>query len=273
MVNESLEEELLAIDAIYPGCVRRADGLSSTLLINVPGEEEIGSNAPVSRVTSFYLAVNQNFYPETLPIVSHLATELPAVDAEWCKLVLQNHDGPDHILGLVAALHETLETAAAAAVEAEEIAAAEREATQTDMHDISWTVSEPIHDRKSTMLGRAVRVKTAADVERALASIRNDKRLSKATHPCIYAYRLRASVNDTSSVEKAAGTPQQDHDDDGETAAGARLAFLLQVSGAEDVLVVVSRWFGGVLLGDIRFRHITTVARQALVDGGFIAAG
>lgn len=63
-----------------------------------------------------------------------------------------------------------------------------------------------------------------------------------------------------------------ENDDDGETAAGSRLAFLLNVTDAQDVLVVVTRWFGGVLLGDIRFKHISTAARDALQRGGFLSS-
>ena len=38
----------------------------------------------------------------------------------------------------------------------------------------------------------------------------------------------------------------QDCDDDGESAAGGRLLHLLQVAGAEDVVVVVSRWCASI---------------------------
>ena len=41
----------------------------------------------------------------------------------------------------------------------------------------------------------------------------------------------------------------QDCDDDGEAAAGGRLLHLLQAADVRNVVVVVSRWFGGVLLG------------------------
>lgn len=66
------------------------------------------------------------------------------------------------------------------------------------------------------------------------------------------------------------GALVRQHEDDGETAAGSRLAFLLEVTHAENVLVLVSRWFGGVLLGDIRFKHITSAARAALQLGSFL---
>lgn len=62
----------------------------------------------------------------------------------------------------------------------------------------------------------------------------------------------------------------QDYDDDGETAAGSRLLKLLTIVGAENVVVVVSRWFGGVLLGPARFTHINNAARTLLDECGYI---
>lgn len=70
-----------------------------------------------------------------------------------------------------------------------------------------------------------------------------------------------------------AGVFLQDSDDDGEDAAGGRLLHLLQLAKAENVVAVVSRWFGGVLLGPSRFGLINNVARELLVREGFIAGG
>lgn len=59
-----------------------------------------------------------------------------------------------------------------------------------------------------------------------------------------------------------------DYDDDGETQAGARLKHLLEILELENVLVVVSRWYGGILLGPDRFKHINQAARDALELAG-----
>lgn len=64
----------------------------------------------------------------------------------------------------------------------------------------------------------------------------------------------------------------QDCDDDGEDAAGKRLLHLLQILDATNVLIVVSRWFGGVLLGPARFTHINNAARSLLRDCGYVKA-
>lgn len=54
------------------------------------------------------------------------------------------------------------------------------------------------------------------------------------------------------------------HDDDGERFSGKKLADLLE---AMDMLglVVVTRSYGGILLGPIRFQHITQCARESIM--------
>ena len=69
-------------------------------------------------------------------------------------------------------------------------------------------------------------------------------------------------------MDKESGSTvlKHDNDDDGEDAAGARLAHLLEMRKEECVLVVVSRWYGGIKLGPKRFAHINNVARELLQD-------
>lgn len=61
-----------------------------------------------------------------------------------------------------------------------------------------------------------------------------------------------------------------DYDDDGESQAGARLKHLLEILELENVMVVVTRWYGGTLLGPDRFKHINQAARDALELAGFL---
>jgi hypothetical protein len=130
-----------------------------------------------------------------------------------------------------------------------------------------WTVGEQTTEQKSTFLARAAHATSPAA---ARAHIRHllstDRRAARATHnPC--AWRIRGAAGGAAT----ATTSFQDCDDDGETAAGGRLLHLLQVMDAWDVVVVVSRWYGGVPLGPARFRIINSAARDALVAGGFAA--
>ncbi|KAL8641322.1 MAG: hypothetical protein Q9228_001856 [Teloschistes exilis] len=125
-----------------------------------------------------------------------------------------------------------------------------------------WTLSTIATEKKSGFLARACAIKSTIEVEAAITHLlTSDKRASKATHN-ISAYRIRTVISGNEVV-------YQDCDDDGEDAAGGRLLKLLQMMDVWNILVVVSRWYGGVKLGPARFGIINAVARQAVIAGGF----
>ncbi|KAJ7591490.1 ribosomal protein S5 domain 2-type protein [Mycena floridula] len=119
--------------------------------------------------------------------------------------------------------------------------------------------ADPIFDRKSIFCGRACRISDPAEVPLILAHLSSDRRIARAAHPVINAWRCHMN-----------GVLYQDNDDDGETAAGSRLAHLLQIMEVQNVLVIVTRYFGGIHLGPDRFKHINQAARNALELGGFL---
>jgi len=125
--------------------------------------------------------------------------------------------------------------------------------------DIQLAEAEPITDRKSVFVGRACRITDPSQVPAVLSILMSDRRIARAAHPIINAWRCRVN-----------STLHQDNDDDGESAAGGRLAHLLQILDVEDVLVIVTRYFGGIHLGPDRFKHINQAARNALEVGGFL---
>lgn len=45
-----------------------------------------------------------------------------------------------------------------------------------------------------------------------------------------------------------------------------------QILDVRNVMVVVSRWYGGILLGPDRFKHINNCARNILVEEGYTAS-
>ncbi|KAB8346147.1 hypothetical protein FH972_023193 [Carpinus fangiana] len=124
----------------------------------------------------------------------------------------------------------------------------------------SWVLSEVITEKKSVFVARVAAVSSRGEaqlfVEHLLAT---DKKAAKATHN-MTAWRIRSSES---------GAIYQDCDDDGETAAGGRLLHLLQLMDVWNVIVIVTRWYGGVHLGPDRFRLINQTARDALVKGAF----
>lgn len=125
-----------------------------------------------------------------------------------------------------------------------------------------WVLSDPYTELKSTFLARAAPVASPAQASSYVSHLlATDRRARAATHN-ITAWRIRARGPD--------GTPTtassfQDSDDDGETAAGGRMLRLLQLMDAWDVVVVVTRWYGGQKLGPRRFAVINSVAREAVV--------
>ena len=88
-----------------------------------------------------------------------------------------------------------------------------------------------------------------------IAALLRDRRIARATHNMI-AYRFLD--------ESRGGVQVADNDDDGESSAGQKLAALLELMGASDVIVVVSRWFGGTHLGPARFKYLANQARELL---------
>ncbi|XP_062916530.1 protein IMPACT isoform X2 [Mobula hypostoma] len=122
---------------------------------------------------------------------------------------------------------------------------------------------EPITDRRSTFQAHLAPVVMLKQVKLCLQKLYENKKIASATHN-IYAYRIYCEDKRTFL---------QDCEDDGETAAGGRLLHLMQILDVRNVLVVVSRWYGGILLGPDRFKHINNCARNLLVDEGYSELG
>jgi len=119
---------------------------------------------------------------------------------------------------------------------------------------------DTLEDRKSVFQGHVAKVKSVEEVKTVLAKLMENRKIAHATHN-MYAYRIYCHQRNTWI---------QDCDDDGEDAAGGRMSHLLEILDVEDVVVVVSRWYGGIHLGPDRFKHINNVTRQVLDKAGHI---
>lgn len=123
------------------------------------------------------------------------------------------------------------------------------EASPDDSAPISR--SEPIEDRSSTFVGYFAPTIDAGKLQK-LPEIQN------ASHR-ILGYR-RESNQRSLTVQRQYITG---HDDDGEKYGGKRVEKVLEsmkVVGA----CVVARWYGGVMLGPVRFTHIEECAKGAI---------
>lgn len=109
-----------------------------------------------------------------------------------------------------------------------------------------------IEVKKSKFQAHVCRIKTFDDVKAVMDCLLSNSKVQSATHNMM-AYRL---------------PNREDFDDDGEAQAGRRMLHMLQMMDVRDTMVVVSRWFGGTLLGPSRFGIINNVAKEAL--NGFL---
>ena len=119
---------------------------------------------------------------------------------------------------------------------------------------------EIIHDRKSGFLAHLAKVGSIAEVEDVVRELAANRWLAASAHPTIYAYRF---------IDRE-GRLSQDAEDDGEDGASKKMLFLLEQCKVLGYVLVVTRWFGGILLGPDRFKRIMECSRQALQQHGVI---
>lgn len=113
--------------------------------------------------------------------------------------------------------------------------------------------SSPIEDRSSTFLAFYSPTLTAKELQ-AHADFKS------ASHR-IVAWRKPSSQRSLSAQRLL----ETGYDDDGEKYGGKALEKVLIETEAEGA-VVVARWYGGVMLGPVRFDHIKNAARDAIIQ-------
>ncbi|CAF1226869.1 unnamed protein product [Rotaria sordida] len=119
---------------------------------------------------------------------------------------------------------------------------------------------EPFEDRKSVFQAHLSPVHSKEEVQLVLHKLKENKKIANATHN-IYAYRI---------WDEKRNVILTDCDDDGETGASSRMLHLMDTVDVKNVLVVVSRWFGGILLHNDRFKHINNACRMILINHDYI---
>ncbi|KAL1896495.1 hypothetical protein Sste5346_004529 [Sporothrix stenoceras] len=111
-----------------------------------------------------------------------------------------------------------------------------------------WSNSQTISLKDSTFVARATTITDPGQRAGLLRSLmETHPKLLTATHNA-WAYRVRSSYGDHT------GSVRQDSYDDGETGCGDLMLRVLHELGAVDTLVVLTRWFGGTMLGPDRWR-------------------
>ena len=123
--------------------------------------------------------------------------------------------------------------------------------------------TEPILDRKSKFIGYSAVVHSAEDVQMVIDKLYEDPKIQVATHN-MWAYRIEEERGGRAIIN-------EDADSDGEDGASEKMTFLLNVMDEKESFVMVSRWWGGILLGPVRFKHIARMTEQALGLPGLCA--
>ena len=113
---------------------------------------------------------------------------------------------------------------------------------------------KPHVEKKSTFQCHLARVQSKEEISDILVALKSVPKIARATHN-MYAYRFIDPDNQSLVA---------DNDDDGEDAAGGKLAELLYNMQVYNILIIVSRWYGGVLMGPSRFKTINNVARELI---------
>ena len=68
--------------------------------------------------------------------------------------------------------------------------------------------SEPIVEKRSTFIGHAVRVTDEREVPLVIHELLSDRKIAKATHPAIFAYRIAKDVGGAAGKIYALGMSQ-----------------------------------------------------------------
>ena len=116
-------------------------------------------------------------------------------------------------------------------------------------------VGETIIDRASTFQAHAIKIKNKKEVDFYRKCLLSQKKIKKATHNIII-YRY---------FDKEKNLIVEDYDDDGEHEAGFKLLGIVQKMKIINLFVMVTRWYGGTLLHQDRFKRINDCA-QILVN-------
>ncbi|ESZ94021.1 hypothetical protein SBOR_5599 [Sclerotinia borealis F-4128] len=118
--------------------------------------------------------------------------------------------------------------------------------------DNEWAVSTPFTSKSSTFIARSISVSSPGQARTSLQTLLKEPSIADASHN-ITALRIQGNHGIIEHCE-----------DDGESGGGKHILGVLQSNNIVGVLLVVSRWYGGVMLGPDRWRIMTQVSNDAL---------
>ncbi|KAK1524277.1 uncharacterized protein CCOS01_09364 [Colletotrichum costaricense] len=126
-----------------------------------------------------------------------------------------------------------------------------------------WSASRQVTFKSSTFVARVANVEDGTQASGLLRSLLlSEPQLQTATHNA-WAYRVKRR-GQGDKQDKGLGEVREACEDDGETGCGEFIQRLIREAGIVDVIVVLTRWFGGEMLGTDRWRLMRNVVTEAL---------
>ncbi|KAL7625101.1 hypothetical protein AAE478_004315 [Parahypoxylon ruwenzoriense] len=269
-MSEELQDELEAINSIYgDGCLVPSND-ANVYILTPPGESSslrvefpptypavppvvIGTNSTgehgrrgdaARELSLFCQALSTVYEPGTVCLFDAIEELTRLLESEAAEQRQDQDSGPEDNADPIPTAQD--------AVVAEEAA---------DIPEPPWIISDPFVELKSIFVARCAAVSSTEEAEAFVQHLlSSDRKVRTATHN-ITAWRVKGPNN----------TTFQDCNDDGETAAGGRLLHLMQLMDIWNVMVVVTRWYGGHKLGPRRFALINQTARDAFVKAGLVS--
>ncbi|KAF5380550.1 hypothetical protein D9615_004701 [Tricholomella constricta] len=127
--------------------------------------------------------------------------------------------------------------------------------------------SQEIRDRGSTFIANLFPATSPSEARVRINHLTNVVHQNKPASHEIAAWRCmvlkhgRTGLGGPDDFELSVGSV-----DDGEKWAGAKVLKVLQTHAIIDAVVIVSRWYGGTMLGPARFSHIETCAAEVCLE-------
>ncbi|KZZ97520.1 Ribosomal protein S5 domain 2-type fold protein [Moelleriella libera RCEF 2490] len=119
----------------------------------------------------------------------------------------------------------------------------------------TWTASQKLSSKASTFVARAINLSSPSMRTTLMKGLMADRpELETASHN---AWALRSSYGNSPLVQEASF-------DDGESGCGKFLLGIMREADVTNTLVVLTRWYGGVMLGPDRWRLMRECVNDAL---------
>lgn len=125
----------------------------------------------------------------------------------------------------------------------------------------AWSTSPSVSLKQSTFVARATAITDPSQRPKLLKSLFDAQPGLRSASHNVWAYRIRPSEKGIISNH-----PREASHDDGESGAGDLLLRVLRETNTMDALVVMTRWYGGVMLGPDRWRLMRNVVTSALSE-------